>query len=128
MTTVSPDGTPHHAFHSEDEWSRRPGGDLVLALLDGSRTSGNLVAGSWATLLTLNGAGPATLLARLKGKPRRCRTDHSRSLYVLRVVREIPARVLPGEEARWKGSLAYERRMVPEESARRKTLSEEVSG
>jgi hypothetical protein len=127
VTTVAEDGTPHHAFHSEDEWARRAGGDVVLALLAESRTGRNLAAGCWATLLTLDGRGPATLLGRLKGKPRRSKADPARLLFVVAVVREIPARVLPGEKARWKGTLAYERLVEPEDSARRKFLSEEVS-
>ncbi len=127
MTTVADDGFPHHAFLSEDEWGRRADGRVAIAVLSGSKTAGNLLSRRAATLLSLAGRAPATAALRLRGRPRRLAADAGRTLFVFDVLREIPARSLPGEKARLTGSLAYERLDAAEERSRRRRVKEELS-
>ncbi|KAA0256375.1 MAG: hypothetical protein EDX89_01215 [Acidobacteria bacterium] len=126
VTTVSDDGVPHHAFLSEDEWGHREDGRVAMALLSRSRTAGNLRARRVASLLSLSGRAPGTAVLRLAGRPRRLRADADRHLFTFDVLREIPARTLPGEAARLVGTLAYERREDPEEARRRRLVEEEI--
>ena len=127
MTTVSDDGAPHHVFLSEDEWRHREDGRVAIALLSRSRTAGNLRARRLASLLALSGGAPSTAVLRLAGRPRKLGADSHRHVFTFEVVREIPARTLPGESARLVGSLAYERRQDAEETRRRKRVEEELS-
>lgn len=126
MTTVSDDGFPHHVFLSEDEWARRDDGRVALALLASSRTAANLRRRGEASLLSLADAAPGTTALLRRGRPRRLASDPARRVFTFDVVREVPARTLPGERAWLTGSLAYERAIEPEDAERRARIQEEL--
>ncbi len=128
VTTLSGEGSPHHAFLSEDEVARRDDGRVALSVPGESRTAANLDARRAALLLFWVGRSPRTLALRRRVRGRGSAADPARRLYLLDVVREERPRLLPGESGGFVSGLRYERREGTAERGRRRAVKEELFG
>lgn len=127
LTTLAPDGFPHHAFLSGDEVSAAAEGRVAVSLAAGSRSAANLDRRRRGALLSSAGGALVTRAVRRRRNARPLAADPARRLYVLEVVREVAAVPLPGENGEVATGLTYRRREEPEERRRRADSARELA-
>ncbi len=126
LTTLSPEGFPHHSFLSEDEWAEA-GAILRIALLRESRSFRNLRFRRLASFLTVADGQPVIYQIKRAGRACPLRTDPTRARVCLEIVTKFAAPRLPTENAHLTGSFSYERSEPREKSELRMKIREELS-
>jgi len=127
LTTLAPDGFPHHAFLSGDEVSAPVEGRVAVSLAAGSRSAANLDRHRRGALLSTAGGALVTRVVRRRRNARPLAADPARRLYVVEVVREVVAVPLPGENGEVATGLTYRRREEPGERLRRGESARELA-